>query len=143
MQVSITRKLGWKTLEHLNLSLLKVMTWLLAASGGGRLLLKILGEIAQLHVDVTDDLPLGNGVERESPSGEDLHEVVGELVASQVESDPGFGKGVTLVDGDAVGDTFTGAKAGGVQGEHGLDGVDGRQVDFFNMNWGPILHSSN
>ena len=31
MQVSITRKLGWKALGHPNLLLLKVMTWLLAA----------------------------------------------------------------------------------------------------------------
>merc|ERR1712223_827254 len=53
-------------------------------------------------IDVTDNLPLGGGGEGVAPLGEDLHQVVGELTASQVQTDDGVGKSVTLVDGDAV-----------------------------------------
>ena len=38
-------------------------------NGGGRLLLKIPGQIAQLHLDVTDDLLLSNGGEAVALSG--------------------------------------------------------------------------
>merc|ERR1719220_2993782 len=83
-----------------------------------------------------DNLPLGSGGEGVAPLGEDLHQVVGELTASQVQTDDGVGESVTLVDGDAVGDTVTGVHddtggtAGSVQGEHSLDGdVHGGHVE--------------
>merc|ERR1719430_77603 len=94
------------------------------------------GDVAQLLLDVTDNLPLGGGGEGVAPLGEDLHQVVGELTASQVKTDDGVGESVTLVDGDTVGDTVTGVHddtggtAGGVQGEHSLDGdVHGGHVE--------------
>merc|ERR1712127_308747 len=70
--------------------------------GGGHLLLEVQGDVAQLLLDVTDNLPLGGGGEGVAPLGEDLHQVVGELTASQVQTDDGVGESVTLVDGDAV-----------------------------------------
>merc|ERR1712183_991851 len=104
--------------------------------GGGHLLLEVKGNVAQLLLDVPDDLPLGSGGEGVAPFGEDLRQVVGELTASQVKTDDGMRKSVTLVDGDAVGDTVTGVHddtggtAGGVQGEHSLDGdVHGGHVE--------------
>merc|ERR1712124_240421 len=57
----------------------------------------------------------------------DLHEVVGELTASQVQTEDGMGESITLIDGDVVGDTIsrvhnhTGGTTGGVKGEDGLD----------------------
>ena len=57
----------------------------------------------------------------------DFHEVVGQVSSSQIETQDGVRKGVTLVDGDGVGDTITdvedetGGTARGVQGEDGLD----------------------
>merc|ERR1711962_188860 len=51
---------------------------------GGHLLLEVEGDIAELLLDVTDNLTLSGGGERVAPLGEDLHEVVGELTASQV-----------------------------------------------------------
>merc|ERR1712158_103563 len=84
---------------------------LLQGSGGGgsgHLLLEVQGNVAQLLLDVTDNLPLGGGGEGVAPLGEDLHQVVGQLTASQVKTDDGVGKSVTLVDGDTVGDTVTG-----------------------------------
>merc|ERR1719384_1784285 len=97
-------------------------------SGGGHLLLEVKGNIAKLLLDVTDNLALSGGGEGVATLGEDLHEVVGQLTASQVKTDDGVGESVTLVDGDSVGDTVTGVHddtsgtAGGVQGEHSLDG---------------------
>merc|ERR1719293_512983 len=114
--------------------------------GGGHLLLKVEGDVAQLLLDVTDNLPLGGGGEGVAPLGEDLHQVVGELTASQVKTDDGVGESVTLVDRDTVGDTVAGVHddtsgtAGGVQGEHGLDGdVHGGHVEGLEHDLGHLL----
>merc|ERR1719431_2402656 len=76
-------------------------------SSSGHFLLKVQGDVAELFLDVTDNLPLGSGGERIATLGQDLHQVVGELAASQVQTDDGVGESVTLVDGDTVGDTVT------------------------------------
>merc|ERR1719362_2759069 len=114
--------------------------------GGGHLLLKVQGNIAQLLLDVPDNLPLGSGGEGVAPLGEDLHQVVGELTASQVEPEDGMGKSITLIDGDGVGDTITGVHhnasgtAGGIQGEHSLDGdVHGGRVEGLKHDLGHLL----
>merc|ERR1712178_664427 len=72
---------------------------------------------------------------------EDLHEVISEITASQVKTEDGMGKSVTLVDGDSVGDTISGVKhntcgtTGSVQGEHGLDSdVHGGAVEGLKHN---------
>merc|ERR1712045_34051 len=77
-------------------------------SSGGHLLLEVKGDVAELLLDVTDNLALSGGGERVASLGKDLHEVVGELTASQVKTDNGVGESITLVDGDTVGDTVTG-----------------------------------
>merc|ERR1712061_29069 len=113
---------------------------------GGHLLLEVQGNVAELLLDVTDNLPLGSGGEGVAPLGEDLHQVVGELTASQVQTDNGVGERVTLVDGDTVGDTVagvhddTGGTARGVQGEHSLDGdVHGGHVEGLEHDLGHLL----
>merc|ERR1712027_165980 len=113
---------------------------------GGHLLLEVQGDVAQLLLDVTDNLALGGGGERVAALGEDLHQVVGQLTASQVQTEDGVGKGITLVDGDGVGDTIagvhddTGGTAGGVQGEHGLDGnIHGGHVEGLEHDLGHLL----
>merc|ERR1712228_1126589 len=96
-------------------------------SGGGHLLLEVKSDIAQLLLDVTDNLALSGGGERVATLSEDLHQVVGELTVSQVKTDNGVGESITLVDGDTMGDTVTGVHddtggtSRGVQGEHSLD----------------------
>merc|ERR1740122_227254 len=124
----------------------KLVGLLQGGGGGGHLLLKVQGDVAQLLLDVTDDLALGGGGEGVAPLGEDLHQVVGELTASQVKTDDGVGESVTLVDGDAVGDTVTGVHddtggtAGGIQGEHSLDGdVHGGHVEGLEHDLGHLL----
>merc|ERR1712122_279898 len=115
-------------------------------SGGGHLLLEVKGDVAELLLDVTDNLALGGGGEGVAPLSEDLHEVVGELTASQVKTDNGVGESITLVDGDTVGDTVTGVHddtggtAGGVQGEDSLDGdIHGGHVEGLEHDLGHLL----
>merc|ERR550539_260513 len=95
-----------------------------------------MGDIAELLLDVTDNLTLSGGGERVTALSEDLHEVVGELTASQVQTEDGMGKSITLVDGDVVGDTIsrvhdhTGGTTRGIEGEDGLDGnIHGGHVE--------------
>merc|ERR1712130_1088849 len=122
---------------------------LLQGGGGGcsgHLLLKVQGNIAQLLLDVPDNLPLGSSGEGVAPLSEDLHQVVGQLTASQVEPEDGMGKSVTLIDGDTVGDAVTrvhhnaGGTAGGIKGEHSLDGdVHGGRVEGLKHDLGHLL----
>merc|ERR1711920_996520 len=103
----------------------------LLQGGGGssssHFLLKVKGNIAELLLDVTDNLSLSSGGERVAPLGEDLHEVVGELTASQVQTEDGMGESITFIDGDGVGNTITrvhddtGGTTRGIEGEDSLD----------------------
>merc|ERR1712088_206930 len=70
---------------------------------GGHLLLEVKGDIAELFLDVTDNLALSGSGERVTTLSEDLHEVVGELTASQVQTKDGVGESITLIDGNIHG----------------------------------------
>merc|ERR1712156_1323922 len=116
---------------------------------GGHLLLEVKGDIAELLLDVTDNLTLSGGGERVAPFGEDLHEVVGQLTASQVQTEDGMGEGITFIDGDGVGDTITGVHddtggtARGVQREDSLDGnIHGGHVEGLEHDMGHLLSVS-
>merc|ERR1719422_1290706 len=116
------------------------------SSSGRHLLLEVKGNIAELLLDVTDDLTLSSGGERVASLGEDLHQVVGELTSSKVKTDNGVGESITLVDGDTVGDTVTGvhddtsSTSGSVQGEDSLDGdVHGGHVEGLEHDLGHLL----
>merc|ERR1712213_276980 len=105
-------------------------------SSGGHLLLKVKGNIAELLLDVTDNLTLSGGGERVTTLSEDLHEVIGEFTTSQVQTEDGVGKSITFIDGDVVGDTIarvhdhTGGTTRGVEGKDGLDGnIHGGHVE--------------
>jgi hypothetical protein len=110
------------------------------------LLLEVEGDVAELLLDVTNDFTLGGGGEGVATLSQDLHEVVGEIATSHVDTGDGVGKGETLVDGDNVSDTITGVEddtsgtTGGVQGEHGLDGdVEGGSVEGLENNLRHLL----
>jgi hypothetical protein len=96
-------------------------------SSSGHLLLEVKGNIAELLLDVTDNLTLSGGGERITTLSEDLHEVVGELTASQVQTEDGMGESITFIDGDIVGDTITrvhdhtGGTTRSIEGEDSLD----------------------
>merc|ERR1719493_257897 len=115
-------------------------------SGGGHFLLEVKGNIAELLLDVTDNLTLSSGGERVAPLGEDLHEVVGELTSSQVQTEDGVGESITFIDGDSVGDTITGVHdntsgtARGIKGKDSLDGnVHGGHVEGLEHDLGHLL----
>merc|ERR1712142_1430430 len=96
-------------------------------SSGGHLLLEVQGNVAELLLDVPNNLTLSSGGERIATLSEDLHQVVGQLTASQAEPKEGVGEGITFIDGDSVRHTIsrvhdnTSGTAGSIKGEHSLD----------------------
>eukprot|EP00053_Salpingoeca_punica_P013702 m.123980 g.123980 ORF g.123980 m.123980 type:complete len:429 (+) comp16274_c1_seq2:170-1456(+) len=113
---------------------------------GLHLLLEVEGDVGELLLDVTHNLALGGGGEGVAALGEDLHHVVSQIAASQIQTEDGVRQGVALVDGDGVRDTIArvednaGGAARGVQGEHGLDGdVHGRGVEGLEHDLGHLL----
>ena len=92
------------------------------------LLFEVEGNVAEFLLDVTDNFTLGSGGEGVATLSEDLHEVVGQITSSQVETKDGMGQGITLIDGNCVRDTITRVKndtsgtSRGIEGEHSLDG---------------------
>merc|ERR1711994_1088964 len=116
------------------------------SSSSGHLLLKVKSNIAKLLLDVTDNLPLSSGGERVATLSQDLHEVVGELTASQVQAEDGMGESITLIDGNSVGDTIsrvhdnTSGTARGIKGQDSLDGnIHGRHVEGLEHDLGHLL----
>merc|ERR1712122_104415 len=115
-------------------------------SSGSHFLLKVKSNIAELLLDVTDNLPLSGGGERVASLGEDLHEMISEVTSSQVQPEDGVGESVSLVDGDGVGDTIsgveddTGGTSGGVGGEDSLDGdIHGGGIEGLKHDLGHLL----
>merc|ERR1712117_932764 len=108
-----------------------------------------MGDIAELLLDVTDNLTLSSGGEGVATFSEDLHQVVGELTASKVKTNNGMGEGITFIDGDTVGDTIsrvhdnTSGTARGTGGEDSLDGdIHGGHVEGLEHDLGHLLTAS-
>ena len=115
-------------------------------SSSGHFLLEVKSNIAELLLDVTDNLTLSSGGERVTTLSEDLHQVVGELTASQVQTENGMGKSITFIDGDTVRDTITrvhdntSGSARGIEGEDSLDGnIHGGHVEGLKHDLGHLL----
>merc|ERR1712202_123804 len=115
-------------------------------SGSGHFLFEVKGNIAELLLDVTDNLTLSGGGERVATLSEDLHEVVGQLTSSKIKTDDGMGKSITFIDGDAMGDTIsrihdnTSGTAGSIKGEDSLDGdIHGGHVEGLEHDLGHLL----
>merc|ERR1719225_751737 len=71
-------------------------------SSSGHLLLKVKSNIAELLLDVTDNLTLSSGGEGVATFGEDLHQVVGEFTSSKIKTAKGI-EGEDSLDGDVHG----------------------------------------
>jgi hypothetical protein len=115
-------------------------------SSGSHFLFEVKGNIAEFLLDVTDNFTLSSGGERVTTLSEDLHEVVGELTASQVQTENSMGKSITLIDGNSVGDTITrvhdntSGTTGGIQGEDSLDGnIHGGHVEGLEHDLGHLF----
>merc|ERR1712223_543888 len=122
----------------------------LLQGGGGssssHFLLKVKGNIAKLLLDVTDNFTLSRGGERVTTLSEDLHEVVREFTASQVQTENSMGKSITLIDGNSVGDTIarvhdnTSGTTRGIRGEDSLDGnIHGGHVEGLEHDLGHLF----
>merc|ERR1712198_537298 len=105
-----------------------------------------MGNIAELFLDVTDNLTLSCGGERITSLGEDLHQVVGELTSSKVKTDDCVWESITLIHGNTVGDTVTGVHdntggtSGGIERENCLDGnIHGGHVEGLEHDLGHLL----
>ena len=99
----------------------------------GHLLLEVKCDVAQLLLDVANDFSFGRRREAVAALGDDHHQIVGEITASQINTQDGVGQGVALVDGHGVCGTISGIEhdtrrtTGRVQRQHSLDGdVHGR-----------------
>merc|ERR1719292_17392 len=96
-------------------------------SSSGHLLLEVQSDIAELLLDITDNLALSSGGERVATLSEDLHEIVGQFTSSKVKTDDGVRESVTFIDRDSMGDTVTSihddtsGTTRGVQGQYSLD----------------------
>mmetsp|Transcript_2399 Transcript_2399/g.9417 ORF Transcript_2399/g.9417 Transcript_2399/m.9417 type:complete len:397 (+) Transcript_2399:341-1531(+) len=117
-----------------------------AVGGGGHLGVEVEGDVGEALLDVTHDLALGGRGEGVAALGEELHHVLGEVPAGEVDALDGVREGVALVDGHGVGHAVAGVKhgtggaAGGVQGEHGLDvHVHGGHVEGLEHDLGHAL----
>merc|ERR1711942_458850 len=115
-------------------------------SSSGHLLLKIKSNIAELLLDVTDNLTLSSGGEGVATLSEDLHQVVGELTSSKIKTNNSVGEGITFIDWDTVGDTIsrvhdnTSCTARGIKGENSLDGnIHGGHVEGLEHDLGHLL----
>merc|ERR1711887_105670 len=115
-------------------------------SSSGHLLFEVQGDIAELLLDVTDNLPLSGGGEGVATLSEDLHQVVGQLTSSKVETDDGMRESITFIDRDTMGDTITrvhddtSGTARGVQGKYSLDGhIHGGHVEGLEHDLGHLL----
>lgn len=117
-----------------------------ALGSGLDLLLEVEGDVAELLLDVTDDFSLSSGGEGVAALSQDLHEVVGQVTTSHIDTGNGVGKSETLVDGDNVSDTITRVQndtsgtTGSVEGQNSLDGdVEGGGVEGLEDDLGHLL----
>merc|ERR1712106_741647 len=105
-----------------------------------------MGNIAELLLDVTDNLTLSSGGERVATFSEDLHQVVGEFTSSKIKTDSGMGKSITFINGDTMGNTIsrihdnTSGTSRSIEGEDSLDGnIHGGHVEGLKHNLGHLL----
>jgi hypothetical protein len=110
------------------------------------LLLEVLGDVAELLLDITNDFTLGSGGEGISALSEDLHEVISQITSSEIETEDGVGKSITLIDGDSVGNSIsrvhddTSGTARGIERQDGLDGnIHGGGVEGLEHDLGHLL----
>merc|ERR1712045_328911 len=115
-------------------------------SGSCHFLYEVKSNVAELLLDVTDNFTLSGGGERVTSLGEDLHEVVGELTSSQVQTEDGVWESITFIDGDGVGYTITrvhdntSGTSRSIKGEDSLDGnIHGWHVEGFEHDLGHLF----
>merc|ERR1740131_507135 len=115
-------------------------------SCSGHLLFKVKGNIAELLLDVTDNLTLCSGGEGVATLCKDLHQVVCELTSSKIKAHNSVGEGITFIDWNTMRYTIsrvhdnTSSTARSVEGENSLDGnIHGGHVEGLKHDLGHLL----
>merc|ERR1719427_1380791 len=110
------------------------------------LTLIVQGNVAELLLDVTDDLTLSGGGEGVALLSHDLHQVVCDVTTSQVKTEDGMRKSETFIDGYHVGHTITrvtnitSGTTRGIKGEDSLDAnVHGGHIEGFEHDLSHLL----
>mmetsp|Transcript_36969 Transcript_36969/g.86650 ORF Transcript_36969/g.86650 Transcript_36969/m.86650 type:complete len:383 (-) Transcript_36969:71-1219(-) len=117
-----------------------------ALSRGLHLSIEVRRDVAQLLLHVAHDFSLRGGGEGVASLGEDLHEVLCQVTASQVKTQDGMGQCIALVDWHGVRHTIAaihhnaGGASTGIQRKHSLDGhIHGRHVEGLEHDLGHAL----
>lgn len=113
-----------------NLTVGKLVGFLQAGALGSSLdlLFEIKSDVAELLLDISDNFSFSGGGEGITALSQDLHQVVGQITTSHVDTRNGVRKRETFVDRNNVSDTVAGVKndTSGttrcIEREHGLDG---------------------
>ncbi len=99
-----------------------------ALTGGLNFLLEVERDVAKLLLHITNDFTLGRGGEWVAALSQDLHQVIGKITTSHIDTGDGMGKSESLVDGYDVSNTIpriehdTCSSSRCIQGEHSLYG---------------------
>merc|ERR1719233_1488177 len=116
------------------------------SSCSGHFLFEVKGNIAELLLDITDNLTLSSGGEGVATLCEDLHQVVGELTSSKIKTNNSMGESITFINWDTMRDTIsrvhdnTSGTARGIEGEDSLDGhVHSGHVEGLKHDLGHLL----
>mmetsp|Transcript_2376 Transcript_2376/g.2943 ORF Transcript_2376/g.2943 Transcript_2376/m.2943 type:complete len:289 (-) Transcript_2376:36-902(-) len=92
------------------------------------LTVKVQGDVAKFLLNISDNFSFSRGGEGVAALSQNLHHVLCEVAASQIQSENGMRQSITLVDGHSVAHTITtvhhnsGSSARCIQGQHCLDG---------------------
>ena len=81
--------------RHLSVGELEALLKRRRGSGSSHLCVKVKGNVAQLLLDVTDDLSLGGGDEVVTSLGHELGKVISDISSGKVESHDGVRKGIS------------------------------------------------
>merc|ERR1719154_218401 len=115
-------------------------------SSSGHFLFKVKSNIAELLLDVTDNLTLSSGGERVATLSKDLHQVVGQFTSSKVKTDNGMGKSITFINWNTVRNTIsrihddTSGSSRGIEGKDSLDSdIHGWHVEGLKHDLGHLL----
>jgi hypothetical protein len=93
----------------------------------GEFITIVIGNIAELFLDISDDFSFSRGGHFITSFREDLDEVISDISTSKVHSENGMRKSISFIDGHGVSDTITrveddtSGSTGGIKREHGLD----------------------
>merc|ERR1719495_528016 len=115
-------------------------------SSSGHFLFEVKCDIAELLLDVTDDLTLSSGSKGVATLSKDLHQVICKLTSSEIKTDDGVGESITFIDRNTMGNTIsrvhdnTSGTTRGIKRKDSLNGnIHGRHIEGLKHDLGHLL----